>query len=124
MGLMLVYHVKLRPFPVYESLRGKVCQVGLTESIIVKGIIGNDVNYNRKNIWTAFRMNGHRLRPCNKSPYNSVLEMLVRKEEIDVAIFDAVCHDLGFIDGEKKFFSHSQTTVGFHSENGSDANLQ
>ena len=110
--------------PFRESLRGKVGQVGITESNIVKEIIDKDVKCNHKNIWTAFRMNGYRLTPSDKSPSDSFLEMLVKKEKIDVVISDGVYHDLGSIEGIKEFYSTLQTSDSLHLKNGSDANVQ
>jgi hypothetical protein len=110
--------------PFRESLRGKVGQVGITESMIVKEIIDKDLNCNHKNIWTAFRMNGYRLTPSDKSPSHSFLEMLAKKEKIDVAIFDGIYHDLGSMEGIKEFYNSLQTSDDFHLKNGPDAKIQ
>jgi hypothetical protein len=108
--------------PFRESLRGKVGQVSITNSNIVEEIIDKDVNCNHENIWTAFSMNGYRLKPSDKSPSHSFLEMLTRKEKIDAAIIDGVYHDLGSIEGIKEFYSSLQTSDNFHMKNGSHAN--
>jgi hypothetical protein len=110
--------------PFRESLRGKVGQVSVTKSNIVEEIIDKDIQCNHQNIWTAFRMNGYQLKASDKSPSNSFVEMLSRKEQIDVAIINGIYHDLGSIEGIKEFYSSSKTIEDLYIENGSNENLR